>query len=197
MFNMMPNGLSGLAPPPNVTVSRQTHWTSEEYARLYRLVQEQGGFDCARLIKEGHFPGRTRSSLNGAYKRGPSRWIAPPSQHAAPPPAPPAVQVRTLEPTAEEQQLQRLLENDDVIGWIWMDEDWKMQAEEELRAGVDAPTSVDDSAQECHIASMRRVEKAKWDRMDEDWKAKVLLKRSRAAAVLEPPSPRRTRSRSA
>ena len=67
-----------------------------------------------------------------------------------------------------------------------MDEDWKMQAEEELRAGVDAPTSVDDSAQKCHIASMRRVEKAKWDRMDEDWKAKVLLKRSRAAAVLEP-----------
>ena len=78
-----------------------------------------------------------------------------------------------------------------------MDEDWKMQAEEELRAGVDALTSVDDSAQECHIASMRRVEKAKRDRMDEDWKAKVLLKRSRAAAVLEPPSPRRTRSRSA
>ena len=218
MLNMNPN-LAGLAPPPNVTVSRQTHWTREEHARLAWLVKEHGKFDCALFVE--HFPGRTRSSLKGAYDRGPSRWAAPPSQDAVTPPTPPPAagdfdavkppsagdfpidllpedvqMVRTLEPTEEEQQLQRLLENDDN-GWIWMDEDWKMQAEEELRAGVDAPTSVDDSAQECHIASMRRVEKAKWDRMDEDWKAKVLLKRSRPAAVLEPPSPRRTRRRSA
>ena len=44
-----------------------------------------------------------------------------------------------------------------------MDEDWKMQAEEELRAGVDALTSVDDSAQECHIASMRKFAKELYD----------------------------------
>ena len=33
-------------------------------------------------------------------------------------------------------------QNEDFKGW--MDEDWKMQAEEELRAGVDALTSADD-----------------------------------------------------
>ena len=104
-------------------------------------------------------------------------------------------EVRTLGAAAEEQQLLRLLEDEGFKGW--MDADWKMEVEEGLRAGVDVREGVDGSPQECHIASMRRVEKAKWDRMDEDWKAKVLLKRSRAAAVLEPPSPRRTRRRSA
>ena len=155
--------------------SRQKHWSNEELDKLDRLVQEQGGFDCARLIREGHFPGRTRSALKGAYDRPRSRYAGRPSQHAAPPPAPPLAPPPSAPPSAvEEQQLLRLLEDEDFNGW--MDEDWKMQAEEELRAGVDALTSVDDSAQECHIASMRNFAMALLDR-----------------GVIKPDSPRRTR----
>ena len=58
-----------------------------------------------------------------------------------------------------------------------MDEAWKMEVEEGLRAGVDVREGVDGSPQECHIASMRKF-------------TKVLIDRG----VIELDSPRRTRS---
>ena len=157
--------------------SRQKHWSNEELDRLDRLVQEQGGFDCARLIREGHFPDRSRLALKGAYDRPRSRYADRPSQQtvppSAPPSAPPSVPPSAPPPSAVEFDA-LIKQNEDFNGW--MDEDWKMQAEEELRAGVDALTSVDDSAQECHIASMRNF-------------AMDLLDRG----VIKPDPPRRTR----
>ena len=82
--------------------------------------------------------------------------------------------VRTLGAAAEEQQLTRRLEGEGFDGW--MDEDWKMEVEEGLRAGVDVREGVDGSPQECHIASMRKF-------------ANELLDQG----FLEPDSPRRTR----
>ena len=82
--------------------------------------------------------------------------------------------VRTLGAAAEEQQLLRLLEDEGFTGW--MDEDWKMEVEEGLRAGVDVREGVDGSPQECHIASMRKF-------------ANELLDQG----FLEPDPPRRTR----
>ena len=55
-------------------------------------------------------------------------------------------------------------------------EDWKVEVEEGLRAGVDVREGVDGSPQECHIASMRKF-------------ANELLDQG----FLEPDSPRRTR----
>ena len=69
--------------------------------------------------------------------------------------------VGSLEATAEEQQLTRLLEDEGFNGW--MDEDWKTEVEEGLRAGVDVREGVDGSPQECHIASMRKFAKELYD----------------------------------
>ena len=69
--------------------------------------------------------------------------------------------VRTLGAAAEEQQLTRRLEGEGFDAW--MDEDWKMEVEEGLRAGVDVREGVDGSPQECHIASMRKFAKELYD----------------------------------
>ena len=78
--------MANLPPVTAATATRQTGWSTEELDRLDRLVEEEG-WDCARLVK--HFPGRSRSSLRGAYHRPRSRYAARPSQGAVPPPAPP------------------------------------------------------------------------------------------------------------